>query len=75
MDREGAAAEGLDALHELVAVRRRLGDEVQHEHGEEPAASQLAEERIGRPRPAGGRLGDGLRGPAVGRHREKVLSQ
>src|SRR3954466_15679759 len=52
VDRDEPAGQLAHALHELVAVRRLAGEEVQDEQREQPGAAQLADERGLRAGPA-----------------------
>ena len=78
VDGDDPAGQLAHALHELVAVGRRLAEQVQDEQPQQARLAQAGEEWVGRPRPtgrrssrrsrrgadiaAGGRLGDGRLG-------------
>ena len=77
VDRQRARGQRPDAVHQLVAVGRLLGDEVQHQQRQQPRPPQVADQRIGaagtlRGRARAGRLGGGARRLDRGRLRRRL---
>jgi hypothetical protein len=48
VDRDGAAGQRADPLHQLVAVRGILGAVVEHQQRHQTRATQIADQRIDR---------------------------
>ena len=81
VDVQRPARQRLDALDQLVAVRRLARGEVEHQQRQQPRPAQVADQRVAGPGPLrGGRLldrrarrlqpggGGGVCGPVTGRH-------